>query len=319
MITGYSINDNILYLYISKKYEFSKELNDPNSLKVLSKDFININNIPFSGEDVCFVVDGLITNKISINNKLVDNYVVHLKDKDTDFEITMREYLLSVLFSYYNEFLSSEVLKAICVLYNTYIFKMIDSNIPIDVNDAFYKYKENDYSLILDKLNETIDSVDGYYLTYNKEYILPFIHYSNSGKTNTNKLYPYLSSVNSLWDITSTNYIRVNDYNYKDISDILHIKIDSKSKIKLINSGHSLKIDYKCFSIDELKSLLNLPSNNISIIIDKDKLRFITRGCGNSLGLSLYGAKYMELNGNNFIQILNYYFPKCRLNKRTFK
>lgn len=330
MITSYEIRNingkDVLYLYVSNKYEFSNEFSsEENNLKIISEDFININNIPFKGRDVFFIVNGIGAKKISIDSYSPDKYMVRIKDEENShFEITLREYLLSILLSYYSDSLGTEILKAICVLYNTYAYKMMESNNSIDINNDFltYKdYKEYDYlfsnfSIVLEKLNKIIDEVSLYYLVYNKQYILPFIHYSNDGKTSTNKLYPYLVSVNSLWDITSNNYIHVKDYSYDEISDILNVKILPSSKIYLTNKGHTLKINYKCFSIDELKKILKLPSNRISIIIDRDKLRFITKGMGNFLGLSLYGGSYMELNGSSFMQILNYYFPKCKLYKK---
>ena len=71
----------------------------------------------------------------------------------------------------------------------------------------------------------------------------------------------------------------------------------------------------KTYSIIELKSLLNLSSNFINIIVNKKYIRFITIGVGNSLGLSIYGAISIESNGGSYNDILSYYFPKTRLFK----
>ena len=324
--------NEVLYLYLTMKYEFSRELNfnDEEKLCNLSNHFIQMNHIPFHGNMVYFVVDGMIVKKVNIQDKNYLNdstyspnyFMVHLRLEDHSLcEITLKEYLLGVLFSYYSQDLGDEVLKAICILYNTYAFKCMKSDKEILSNNSFCIYKNineykniyKNYDAIVTRLETIIDFCQCIFLSYQNEYILPFIHFVNSGKTISYIKYPYLSSVKSLWDLTSPNYISYVDYRFSDLKKLLSIPISSKTIIETQNNGNTLKIGNHSFSIYELKSLLHLKSNDICIIVNKDSIRFITKGIGNSLGLSIYGASCIEMNGGKYQHILSYYFPKCKI------
>ena len=325
-----SNGEDCLYLYISLDYEFSNEFMNNNSLNILSKDYIKTNNIKFNGKKIYYVVNGIVVKRLDLDtNKYVlndsynpDNYLINLKLDDGSLcEISLREYLTSLLFSYYDDSIGDEVLKSICILFNTYSYKMMSENNYILENNDFVKYinfKEyslnyNDYSNIINRINNIINSVSCMYLAYNNELILPFIHFCNIGKTIANSNYPYLSSVRSLWDIASTNFIKVNDFTYEVISQMLNTNINNKSKI--IVKNNCVIIDNRSFSINEIKDILGLNSCFIYIIQNKDYIRFITKGVGNSLGLSIYGAINIESNGGDYLNILSYYFPKTNVYK----
>ena len=272
----------------------------------------------------------IVVKKMSIDNKRYDiddsynpdNYLINLKLDDGSLcEISLREFLLSILFKYYDNNIGDEVLKSICILFNTYSYMMMSKYNYIDSKNDFinfinykeYSIKYDNYNNIIDRFNNIINSISCMYMSYNNEFILPFIHLCNSGKTVSNKDYPYLSSVKSLWDLTSPNYLVIHDFNYEEISNLLNTNINSNTKLVIDNE--SIYINDKNFTISEIKELLNLNSCLIDIIQNKNSIRFITRGIGNGLGLSLYGAQSIEENGGSYITILSYYFPKVQINR----
>jgi len=324
-------NQDVLYLYLSLKYEFSNEFIDDYNLKVLSKNFIKMNNISFHGQNIYYVIDGIVVKKLNIsqNNNNSDYYspdkfLINMKLKDNSMcEITLRDYLLSVLFNYYSDKIHIEVLKAICILYNTYAYKSMKDEKYILSDNSFMKYeyytfyqeKFQNYLNLIKIFNNIIDEVACMYLSYNNDYILPFIHFSNNGRTLINKNYSYLSSVKSLWDLCSPSYINVKDFNKDELNKNLNIRIDYPLNIKIINNGDNISINGNSFSIMELKTRLNLFSNDISIIVNNNYIRFITRGLGNGLGLSIFGATSIAENGGKYFNILNYYFPKVKIFK----
>ena len=330
------INDgyeDILYLYLTMKYEFSKELISSYDLNRRMTNFINMNNINFKGRKIYLVADGIIVKKVDINKKKIankdslyscDSFLVNIKTIENSFyEVKLREYLTSILFKYYSYNLNDEVLKAIAVLYNTYAYKMMSENNYIDNNYSFteytpideYRITYNDYEDILLKINSIINEIDCYFLKYNNEYILPFIHYSSIGKTLTNDNYPYLSSVKSVWDFASPYYISIEDFSYSQLSKLFNIKIDNSFTIKVENNVKNIKFGSKTISYEELQKCLNLKSTYMYIISYNNHLRFITKGWGSSYGLSLFGANELANNGVKFFDILKYYFPKTKLYK----
>ena len=331
-------NEDILYLYLDLKYEFSNELiRNENDLPRRTINFINSNKINFKGKKVYLIVNDIIVKTVDIskvfpqeynnyNNYSVDNYLVNIQLEDKSmFEISLRDYLLSILFYNFSYDIDIEVYKCISILFTTYAYKMmkeysfidICSNFGYYVDYSYYKSKYLDYNDILNKLNGVIDEVNSIFMMFDNEYILPFIHYSNCGKTIGNKNYPYLSSVKCIWDILSPYYVNYCDYSFSELYSKLNINIDSKNtvSIKFDNKTNRLIIDKYVFSFEELKLNLNLRSNNIYIIIYNKYIRFITIGLGNSYGLSIFSANEMAKNGAKYYNILNYFFPKVKLYK----
>ena len=317
--------EDVLYLYLNQHYEFSQEFDQ--DLNLYSSQFIQMNQIPFQGNKIYYVVDGIVVKKADYHHPYYydpDHFLIHLQLEDQSMvEIPLRDYLTSILFSYYSPELGSETLKCICILFNTYAYKKMEEDGFILADNSFayyisyqeYQSKYPNYSDILNQLSSIIQSVSCIFIAYQKHYILPFIHYCNGGKTYSNIKYPYLSSVSSLWDLSSPTYLNIQDYSYSSLSDLLKIPIDSTAKIQIQNDGHSIKFRYKTYTIKELKEILHLKSNDISMIVNRDGIRFITKGVGNALGLSIFGASCIEQNGGDAYTILNYYFPKCAIYK----
>ena len=340
MFYHYEIKNNgyedILYLYLSLKYEFSKEfINNNLELGRRTNNFIQSNNIPYKGKKVYLVIDGITVKSVDISNYSNynndnlysnNNYLINVVLEDKSLcEITLKEYLLSILFSYYDLNLEEEVLKAICVLFTTYIYKTIKEKNYILSNDSFssykslifYKEKYSNYHDIYIKFSNIIDQVDCVFLKYNNKYILPFIHYSNNGKTISNSKYPYLSSVKSFWDYTSNLYINTSIFDFITLNNLLDTNITSSLDIKVYKSGSSKRIIIKdkVFTFEEFRNILNLSSPYFNIILYKNYIKIINFGCGSFYGLSLYGSNEIAKEGGKYYQILKYYFPKVNIYK----
>ena len=334
MFYKYEIKNNELYLYLTMNYELSNELNynSDSNLNKITLDFINTNNIEFNGHVINYVVDNIVVKKVNllksspINNPLYscDNFMVNVKLDDNSLcELSLKDYLLSILFEKYNVNYNVELLKCICILYNTYAYRCMSNDKVIIGSNYFSLYKPlkyykdiySNYDELTNYFYSIIKEVDCMFLSYNNQFILPFIHYSNSGKTLSNPKYPYLSSVSSIWDILSKDFITVKEYTYSKFNDLLNINISNKSNFTFINQNNTkkLKIDNKIFSLEELKNLLNLNSCEFNFIINKDIIKVITKGQGNFLGLSLYGGNEIAKNGSKYNSILKYYFPKAKL------
>ena len=299
--------EDVLYLYLDMKYEFSKELDYSNDLEMTKRahNFVVSNKIPFKGNKIFLIVDGIVV-KVLKDTELDQNHTFSNEEYNPDqlmisiqledqavCEITLKDYLISLLFSYYDDAIHEEVYKAICVLFHGY-----------------------NYPVILKRFSQIIQSVQGIFLKYQEQTILPFLHYSNDGKTLSYKEYPYLSSVKSIWDLASPYYLTIRDYSYSDIQKILGFPITPNSKISIQNHNTSnILVDNHPYTFSEFQELFHLNSSIFYFIIYKDYIRIITKGLGNSYGLSIFGANEIAKNGANYIQILSYYFPKTKIFK----
>ena len=324
--------ENILYLYLNMKNEFSKELTEGSSNQEITrrtKNFIMNHNIPFDGHKVYLVVDGIVVRTVNISEvstpialypSFADhNYMVNVKLEDgAIIEISLKEDLLGVIGSVYHEKMMNEVLKCIAVLYRTYAFKCMKEQQLIEADDIFYRYHDihvnkmiwaDQYSFIVERIENAIRDTDCIFLSYQDQYIYPFIHVCNNGSTYSNKTYSYLSGVPSLWDLASNSSKEILDYGYERLSELFGIPITNQSKIKITKIGkdHSilnLFIDDTMFAGEELKLKLSLKSLNFRIIQYHNFIRFITFGFGHSYGLSLYGANELALDGIDYFNIL---------------
>lgn len=332
--------EKILYLYLSMKYEFANELSieKQESLEKKTKNFILSNNIPFHGNKVYLIIDGIVVRTLNLskmdemaqvkNEYSANNFLLSMRLEDQSLcEITLYDYLVSILLSKYEKNIPDEVYKAITILFSTYAYKCMKEDGYLSNQNSFATYYPITYyqnnlknlKKIINKFQMLIQEVDGLFLSYKKDYILPFIHYSNEGKTKTNKHYPYLSSVKSLWDLASPYYIEVKDISYTEINQKYGILLNNHSNISITidESTKKIMLDNKNYTIEEFKNLFQLKSSNIYFILYSNHLRIITKGYGNSYGLSIFGATEMANDGIKYYDILKYYFPKTKLSKHT--
>ena len=327
MLESYKIlktkNEEILYLYLNVNYEFGEDLTDI-ALEKKAKNYLITHNIEFNGNKVIFIVNGINTKMISINKNIsyLNDYLITINNQE---KISLKEMLLSLLFSNINIDLKEEVLKALTVLYRDEIIYNLDNNI-LDLKKISLSYHNYNYYKVtypktykskFNIFNKVIDETNGEYLINNNKPIKCFTHLASNGYTEEDKNIPYTIKKESLWDLAYPNYLQRKDYSIKEFRERLNLK-DEKINIKISsisNSNRIKELDLKEKKIDarSLAVYLDLPSTDITIIIKKDYLTFITRGIGSGLGLSIIGADNLAELGYNYKQILNYYFKNVSL------
>lgn len=327
MLESYKIaksnNEDVLYLYLNVNYEFGEDL-DNDDLEKKAKSYLITHNIKFDGNKVVFIVNGVSTKIITINKAktYLNNYLITLNNEE---KMTIKEILLSLLFSNINLALREETIKALTVLYRSELIYNLDNN-NLDIkkislsyhNYNYYKvtYPENYKSkfIIFDKV---IDETNGEYLIYDNKPIKCFTHLVSNGYTEEDENIPYTIKKESLWDLSYPNYLQRKNYSIKDFKEKLNLKSDNFNiKITSISNSNRIKeLDLGERKIDarNLAVYLDLPSTDITIIVKKDYLTFVTRGIGSGLGLSIIGADNLAELGYNYKQILNYYFKDISL------
>ena len=327
MLESYKIaksgNEEILYLYLNVDYEFGEDLEE-DDLEKKARNYLVTHDINFNGNKIVFIVNGISTKIITIeNNKTyLNNYLITLNTKE---KMTLKEILLSLLFSNINISLREETLKALTVLYRGEIIYNLNSNY-LDINKLSLSYHNYNYYKVtypetykskFEIFNKVIDKTDGEYLINNGKPIKCFTHLVSNGYTEKDKSIPYTVKKESLWDLAYPNYLQRKDYNIKEFKERLNLKSDNFNiKITSISNSNRIKeLDLGERKIDarSLAVYLDLPSTDITIIIKKDYLTFITRGIGSGLGLSIIGADNLSELGYNYKQILNYYFKDVSL------
>ena len=318
-----SNNEEVLYLYLNVDYEFGEDL-EKDDLEKKARSYLVTHDINFNGNKIVFIVNGISTKMITIeNNKTyLNDYLITINTKE---KITIKELLLSLLFSNINISLRKETLKALTVLYRGEIIYNLKNNY-LDLNKLSLSYHNYNYYKVtypetykskFEIFNKVIDETNGEYLINNGKPIRCFTHLVSNGYTEEDKSIPYTVKKESLWDLVYPNYLQRKDYSIKEFKEKLNLKSDNFNiKITSISSSNRIKeLDLGERKIDarSLAVYLDLPSTDITIIIKKNYLTFITRGIGSGLGLSIIGADNLAELGYNYKQILNYYFKDVSL------
>ena len=332
MLENYKIvktnNDEILYLYLNINYEFGNDFKNNDNEEDLKRKAINYlttHNIEFKGNKIVYVINGITTKIININKSKVylNNYLITL---NTEEKTTLKNILLSLLFSNINLTLNEETLKAITVLYRSEIIYNLGKFNYLDLKKISLSYHNYNYYKVtypetykskFTIFNKVIDETNGEYLINDNKPIRCFTHLVSNGFTEEDKSIPYTVKKESLWDLAYPNYLQRKNYSIEEFKEKLNLKnnnfnikitsISNSNRIKELDLGER-KIDARTLAV-----YLDLPSTDITIIIKKDYLTFITRGIGSGLGLSIIGADNLAELGYNYKQILNYYFKDVSL------
>ena len=337
-------NKNALYLYMSSTEEEADEFKSKNTITIKDQieNFIKKCHINYSEGPVYIISNGIIIKSIDIKNKNInieeliekdlysnEKFIVRVKSNDKITILSLKDYLIGAILTRLPYDSSVDLIKAIAILYRTYIYKQMAKDGFILSNDKFIKYVPlsyykllwfHDFNDIIRNLEKAIIETDCIFITYNNLFIKPYIHEVNNGNTDTIKDIPYLTSVKSLWDLASPKYMTITNYSINEIAELLNTEKTNIFDIKILeltDGGNikKIKIGYKIYDGNDFIEKLKLPSKDMTILVNDNNITFINRGYGNNLGLSLQGSKFLIEAGCNYLQVLNYYFPKCKIKK----
>lgn len=327
MLESYKVvrgdTEDVLYLYLNVNYEFAFDF-DHDDLKEKAAAYVLTHNIDFKGNKVVFVINGIETKEINLNsyNIYSNNFLIALNTME---KLTLKELLISLLFSNIGLDLYEDTLKAIVILYKSDIIRNLDNN-KLDINKLTFNYINYNYYKLAYKdtfskyfslYNKIVDEVDFQYLIYDNKPIKAYIHLVSNGYTETDHNAPYLIKKESLWDLTYPGFMQSKTYSIEEVKRIFNIDDDNFNiKITKLSNSNTIKemeINNRKIKATLLSALLNLASCDITMIVKKDRITFITRGIGNNKGLSIIGANNLAEMGLNYKQILNYYFQNLVL------
>lgn len=206
-----------------------------------------------------------------------------------------------------------EVLKAQAVLARTNLYVCEQEDKIGELYGEILDYYDNpasclklveNYSVYSEAVNATNEI-----LTYqNKTFQVPY-HAVSNGKTRDgaevfhDTSHDYLVSVESPQDIQSEHYAG-GYYFDKEFGENLEI-------LKEDSAGYVLEVkaDGSVMSGEEIRQQLDLPSSSFTVQQIEDSTRIMCKGKGHGLGLSQYGAETLAEQGENYTEILQYYFP----------
>lgn len=160
-------------------------------------------------------------------------------------------------------------------------------------------------------------------------------HYLSGGVTRDGKEvlkeeeYSYLKSVESPWDIQSSDYLTGKTYSPEEITLALEEEIpgltlteedlDSIQVEAQDAAGYALEVRVKDSLLpgETFAQALELPSSCMTVQVLQGQVRFLCKGIGHGLGMSQYGAMKMADQGDSYREILKWYFPQGEIRTRA--
>ncbi len=184
------------------------------------------------------------------------------------------------------------------------------------------------------KLTEAVDDVFGDVIKDEGNLIFAAYHAMSSGVTEKNadvfgSDFKYLTNVESPGDKLVQNYktkVEVESSSFKSVaSNEWNDCSFGNDPAGWIGSpvrtqgGMVKEIDIASHKAKgrELRKMFALRSSNFDVNYDRerDKFVFTVRGYGHGVGMSQHGANYMAKEGNNYKQILQWYYPGTEISK----
>lgn len=182
------------------------------------------------------------------------------------------------------------------------------------------------YSRYFERVGQCVDEALGSVITYSGEVIFPAMCSISAGTTDSaeevfGEPIEYLKPVNAACDAESPEYISTAmlspDYVRRALmkyAEGVQLPPDTASwftEAEYLPSGTLTKIRYGTAELTgaQLREALALRSAAISIEFTEGMLKFTVKGCGNNVGMSVYCANQLALQGEKMTDILQYFYP----------
>ncbi len=249
--------------------------------------------------------------------------------------IPLEEYLTGAVAFYMPVSCDDEAFKAMAVLLRTFVlFQMGDLKEIEEEKLSLSRYQMEEMEVMFgDKFSYTysryqtaVQITKGETLKYEGELIEPYFHQVSAGMTNSLAGIPYLSSVDSPYDIQADRYLSLITISSSEFCTGLWKAADSSEELLMqevsaedimaqiiveVREGeYKQSVVWKNIRIPavSIQKAFGLPSTAFQFEAYEGNIRIITKGLGHGIGLSLHGAMKMAEEGKSYREILTYYY-----------
>ncbi len=255
-------------------------------------------------------------------------------------EVKIKDYIFGVVSAEMPAEYETEAIKAQAVASYTYaLYKSKEnSEKEYDLTDSpntaqhFIKREQarekwgEKASIYEEKIDSAVNEVLGEFVAYENKPILALYYAISAGKTeNVKDVFgidlPYLTSVNSEFEIGSKGYLSSLEVTPEEFKELIKNEVELSGEpnaflgeIKRRENGYveSLFIGGKEFKGTEIRKIFSLRSANFDVSFD-EKFIFTVRGYGHGVGLSQTGAQCLAKEGKKYIEILKHYYKDCEI------
>ena len=265
--------------------------------------------------------------KDNIDNEKIKVYITETKEIKT---VKLSDYICGVVAAEINPNSHIEALKTQAVLARTFTLDFINNNKSkyenADISDDITEAQAYNPNLINDNIRKAVKQTSGIVIKYNNELIKAWFHANSGGKTALynevfgleNNTYPYLKSVETFsqesltkWNVTISkneilNTLRTMGQLVSNISTFNKGEIgDSGRVITFIIGGKEISANTFRLNLGSTKLKSTLIDE---IIVNDNDVTFSGYGYGHGVGVDQDYCVYLANQGNNFKQIIEYFY-----------
>lgn len=272
-----------------------------------------------------YIVTVFINGPSMVSSSHIDQTYVKVKanedEEDKITELPIEDYCIGIMAREILPSYEKEALKAQAVLVRTDVYRKIEEEGSDAVlEDEFWTQKQMEetwgvtrYSRYYSKLRNAWRNTEGQVLMYEGELArTPFFRLSNGstrdGKEVLGESYPYLKITECPWDIEEEEQIQTVTYEDMD-AEIL--ECDTAGYVLRVRVGKEE------VSGEEFRTNYHLASSCFTLQKYNGKLRITTRGVGHGLGMSQNTANRMAKKGQDYEEILEYFFEGTNIKEVT--
>jgi stage II sporulation protein D len=299
-----------------------------------------------------FLLTLLFTHKESDASLKTMDFTIYYEVNDSKEKLSFDEYLIGVVAANMSAGYHIDALKAQAVIARTYALYNIAlltkdepdkttfatselglSYISLDKLKDFWG--DENYSTYFTKLENAVIGTKDEVILYEEDLILPVFFDTGSGYTrNASEAWgisiPYLISVSSKQDVTSTNYLSIDEFEVEELITLLEkyyhdTSLSEDSFFQEVevavrdSAGYVTQINLGSLTVsgEEFAKVLGLASNHFYIEEYEDQVRIICNGSGHGIGLSQYGANAMAEDTTSYTDIIKYYYTGTTITNLT--
>lgn len=244
-------------------------------------------------------------------------------------EIAFEDYVCGVAAQDLMEIPGLEAIKAQMVITRTNLQKFQEEHPGTLLSEEYLTLDEMADRGILDTMLQAVEETAGQVLTRDNVLVQAPFHAVSSGWTRSGEeaglgdRYSWLMAVESRLDVESEWYLSVELVDQEKIRACIEKEYPGiltgesvMSQIRILSRDQSDYVTKLCVGEQEIsgekfRNLLGLHSSCFFLEEQGEAIRITTKGLGHGLGLSQYGAARMAEEGQDYREILQYYFEKC--------
>lgn len=219
---------------------------------------------------------------------------------------------------------TQEALKAQAVIVRTYVLSSVSSarrpeyHVTSSVLHQVYKGLNSDLGV-----EHAVNSTMGEVLTYKGKLIVAYYHSTSVGRTELpenvfGKAYPYLRSVEASGRLSPSafwnKHVPLREVeSASGAKGLTGIKVGTRTdtgrvdEVILVTNDGERKMKAK--DLRKLLGWTRLPSTDFSVYVENDEAVFDGMGWGHGVGLCMWTALEMALDGKSYKEILAHFYP----------